>query len=233
MQDFYAIGDSHTTFFAKANIMKSHWLGPINAVTIYQLLKKDLDILNLTEDLAKSEHYKNVGVYPWQCPSGVYDVPNIKKGDCCVFFYGFNDIQKNIHKYAKDNSQNEIYNLIDSYLLLLKSYEHKYQITCVPCSIPPNPHEWLIENKKSGLFGMYGDFTVNGTSEERDNYTILANQRLRMMCAEKNMKFLDIYDEISDSNGFIKKEYTEDFVHLNCENLELVNVIKNIIKETL
>ena len=86
----YVIGDSHSTFFDQAGILKSHWTGPIHVATIYQLLKKGLDLSTIKDSLAKSDHFVNLGVFKWQCPSGVYDIPNIKSGDYVLFCFGFN-----------------------------------------------------------------------------------------------------------------------------------------------
>lgn len=226
-----AVGDSHVTFLERAGLMRSHWLGPLNAVTIYKLLELNLDICSLTESLANSAHYVNVGVYPWQCPSGIYDVPNVKEGDEVVFSFGFNDIQKNVHKYAAQNPKDEILKLIVGYVDLLKQYESKYKITCIVLSIPPNPAPAI--NSGNYLYGIGGEFDAHGTSEQRDMYTQYANERLRKSCAKAGLKFLYIYDVISDSSGFLKKEYTEDFVHLRHDNLELVGKIRAKIAELL
>ena len=98
--ELFAIGDSHSIFFDQAGIMKSHWTGPIHVVTIYQLLKFGLNLDGLQQKLASSDHYTHIVPMPWQCPSGKYDVPNIRNKDYVVFCFGFNDIQKNIHKYG-------------------------------------------------------------------------------------------------------------------------------------
>ncbi len=230
MRELFAIGDSHTTFFARAGIMKSHWLGVINIATWYQLLKKNLDIFNLTDRLSKSDHYVNVGVYEWQCPSGVYDVIDVKAGDFVIFCYGFNDIQKNIYKYARHDAEHEIYSLINKYLLLLREFEDKYKISCVPCSIMPNPIEWLVD-KKEVAYGCYGDFVSLGTSAERNEYTVYANKTIKELCIKYGLQFFDIYNEVSDHNGFIKKELTMDYVHLNHENIEIVKTVTRKLRE--
>lgn len=221
MRETFIIGDSHTTFFDRAGIMKSHWLGVINIATIYQLLK-GLDIFNLTERLAKSEHYQKVGVYRWQCPGGVYDVPNIKEGDIVFFSFGFNDIQKNIYKYARNSHESEIYRLVNNYLLLLKEYKN---ITCIPVSIMPNPIEWLIDQSKIE-YGCYGDFKAYGSSEERNGYTKYANKVLSELSLKYGLKFLDLYDDISE-NGFIRKDFTTDYVHLDYENKDVVEIVSS------
>jgi len=227
----FAIGDSHSTFFEQSGIMKSHWLGPINTATIYQLLSRDLDLYSLKEILATSDHYVNVGAAKWQFPDGIYTTENIKQNDIVIFCYGFNDIQKNINKYAANSYKEEIAGLIHKYLKLLKEYEKRFKITCIPCSIPPNTSpkpEGVIGNFS---YGISGDFSTNGTSEERHSYNVYGNKIIKESCISYGLKFLNLYDIISDPNGFLKKEYTTDYVHLQWDNKELVDKIKKLLDE--
>ncbi len=230
LENIIAVGDSHVTFLERAGFMRSHWMGPLYVVTIYKLLESGLNLYSLKESLADSPHYINVGVYPWQCPSGRYDVPSVKSGDIVVFSYGFNDVQKNINKYASADPKKEIERLISGYVSLLKEYENKYNITCIPLSIPPNPAPAI--NNGTHLYGIGGEFEAHGTSEERNMYTHHANETLKEACDKNGLNFLYIYDEISCDEGFLKKEYTEDFVHLRHDNQQLLEKIKDKINES-
>lgn len=230
----YIIGDSHATFFDQADIMRSHWTGPIHTATIYQLLKKGLNLNTIREDLARSDHFVNIGVFPWQCPSGIYDIPNIKEGDIVFFSFGFNDVQKNVYKYARDNYDNEIYNLINEYLLLLKDYENKFKIKCIPYSIPPNPSP--SDPGASGVFsfGANGDFSTEGSSKERNIYTKYANKLLDDLSEKYELDFFNVYDEISDNEGFLKKEYSTDYIHLDCNKDQyIVNKMRSLINKII
>jgi lysophospholipase L1-like esterase len=229
----FAVGDSHSSFFEHAGLMKSHWMGPTHTATIYQLLKRDLDIYNLQEALAKSDHYVNIGVPLWKCPSGKYDTPNIKENDTVIFCYGFNDMQKNIHKYAEATYETEISQLLNDYILRLKDYEIKYKIQCIPCSIPPNPSPKIFDAPGEHEFGISGDFQTSGTSEQRLSYNLFANRVLAGLCNTHNLKFLNLYNEITDSEGFLKKEYTADYIHLDPVNTVLIEKISKIISAEL
>lgn len=189
IKNLISIGDSHVTFLERAGIMRSHWLGPLNCVTIYQLLKQNLELDKLTQLLRDSAHYKNVGVYPWQCPNGVYDVPNVQPGDKVIFSFGFNDVQKNINKYAAANPKDEILKLVHGYVDLLKLYEIKYKISCIPMRLPPNPAP--RENKSYGhyLYGIGGEFDAHGTTEERNFYTQYTNATLKKQCEKTGCNF--------------------------------------------
>ncbi len=43
-----------------------------------------------------------------------------------------------------------------------------------------------------------------------------------MFCQEEGYKYLDIYSKTIDSNGFRKKEYDEDDIHLNAKALPFI-----------
>lgn len=223
----FTIGDSHSIFFEQSGLMKSHWTGPLHIATIYQLLKRGLNLTTLKEDLRDSDHYVNCGAAKWQCPNGIYETENIKPGDVVLFCFGFNDMQKNIHKYASGSYEEEIDKLISGYINLIIGYENKYTITPIICSIPPNP---LPQANSVGLtFGISGDFITTGTSEERRKYNAEANRILNSLCFEYNLPFLNIHNAISDAEGFIKKEYTDDYIHLKWDNEQLKNLIKEKI----
>lgn len=230
--NIFAIGDSHADFFAQVGLLKSHWLGPLHIATMYKLLEHKPNLSNLREDLIVSDHYRNIGVPAWKSDdAGIYNTPNINPGDLVIFSFGYNDVQKNIHKHAAANWQSEISGLVERYLLLLKYYESAHGIKCVPCSIPPNPS--VAESGATGQFsyGINGDFSTSGTSGEREMYTKYANNILAESCPRYTLPFLNIYDTIVDDYGFINKCYTEDFVHLHKDkSADIIQKIEDAVR---
>ncbi len=225
----YAIGDSHAVFFGQSKLMECHWLGGINVVTMFQFTKQGLSLNSLKERIMKSEHYINVGGMEWQCIDGVYSVPNITNGDEVIFCFGFNDIQKNIYKYYENNVDVGIQSLIHEYIKLIKLYQELYRIKCIVYSIPPCPLPSPIEGKYSN--GIFGDFKSCGSNEDRIRYTKYANMILNNQCLLNDLHFLNVYDIISDDEGYIRKEYTTDYVHLQWDNVELIEKIKVKLNE--
>lgn len=197
----FAIGDSHSIFFYNSMKIKEHWFGMSGLpVTIYKLLSSNLDLYNIGNIIKiKHEHY------------------NIKKNDYVIFFYGFNDVQKNINKYAKNNWKNEIQSLFSKYIDYVKSLSEKYEIIPIISCVYPNPR-----------IGAVGQNSY-GTAEERTQYTIFANHFLEHHCKQNNVYFLNIYDNIKDDLGFIKNEFTKDKIHLDYDNADLRNYIENEI----
>lgn len=204
--------------------MRSHWTGPLNIVTIYKLIEKGLDLFSLSEQLAVSPHFVNNGVMPWQCPSGKYDVPNIKPGEEVLFSFGFNDVQKNIHKYSDHQPWIAIDRLVEGYTSLLKKYAVTFNIKPVVMAIPPSPAPSETPGKYK--HGLGGEFEANGSDADRIAYTCYANTVLQTYCTSKGLDFVDIYYDLIRDDHF-KKEYTEDLVHLRHDNKELIEKVKS------
>lgn len=191
----FAIGDSHAIFFHNSSIIKEHWVSFAGLpLTWFRLLKEGLAIYNIGTKLGNG-----------------HEKYNIQSGDFVLFCYGWNDIQKNINKNAKDNYEAELDKLINNYIILLKDYEKKYNITPIVLCIYPNP----LKISKD----------INGSNDERTKYTKYANIQLLNKCKEYNVKFFDIYDMISTEHNFIKQEYTKDRIHLDYNNSYLRNTI--------
>lgn len=195
MSNIFAIGDSHCIFYHNSSKIKEHWVAFANLpVTWFRLLNEGIDIYNIG-NMLKNGHEKY----------------NIKENDKVLFSYGWNDIQKNIYKYHKNNYEKQLKLLITNYINLLKMYEIKYKIIPIVNCIYPNP---LKEN-----------ISINGTFEDRNKYIKYSNTFLQKCCKKNNIKFFNIYDTISDKNGFIKKEYTKDLIHLDYDNIYLRKII--------
>lgn len=199
----FAIGDSHSIFFYNSLIIKEHWFFNCNLpLTIYRLLNEDLDILNIGNTL-KNGH----------------ELYNIKSKDYVLFFFGYNDIQKNIYLYAQNNWKTEILNLMTNFIKKVVLFKHSININpIIPC-IYPNPRE-----DARGV-------NSQGTHEERRNYTIYANEILTILCKFNDIPFLNIYDLITDNEGYIKESITKDSIHLDYDNKSIKNIIeKEILK---
>ena len=118
----FAVGDSHSIFFHNSKIVKEHWLGMSGLpISWHRLIKEGLDIYSIGSQLGNG-----------------HEKYNIQPGDFVLFCYGWNDIQKNIYKYARDTYKEEIKKIIDNYCKLLLNYKEKYKITLIIQNIMPN-----------------------------------------------------------------------------------------------
>jgi hypothetical protein len=198
-QQIFAIGDSHSIFFYNSLKIKEHWLGCSNLpISIYRLVNEGLDIYNIG-NIIGNQHEKY----------------NIKKDDYVLFFYGYNDVQKNIWLYAKDSYETYINNLCILYLEKINTLKDKYLINPIISCIYPLPIE-------------HNNLTIKGSNDERILYILKMNNILKLLCNTYNFIYFDIYDHISDNN-FIKKEYTKDGIHLDYDIFNLQNFIENYI----
>lgn len=197
----FAIGDSHCIYFYNSMKIKEHWFFNCGLpLTIYKFIKSDLDIYNIG-NILKNGHEKY----------------NIKENDYVIFLFGYNDIQRNIYQHSRDKWSDEIDSLIKNYIDTIIILKNKYKIIpIVPCIYP------LPREDAQGI-------NIKGSFNERHNYTLYANEKLKQHCEINNLKFLDIYCTITDEFGYIKKEYTSDNIHLDYNNVSLRDIIENEI----
>lgn len=132
---------------------------------------------------------------------------NIQEGDTVLFSFGWNDVQKNIKTHAT-NYKEEIHNLVNGYINKLKSLPVIPIINC----IYPNPH---VVNQNT-----------RGSDAERLTYIHEFNKILKKKSQENGILFFDIYDFIV-RDGYIKKEYTSDYIHLDYNNQFLQQTIES------
>lgn len=201
IQNIFVVGDSQSIFYyyTKNPLIKHHWLGWANLpVTLFELLKLDtLPLYNIVE------RYK---------PGDVCNI-NIKANDFVVFSYGWNDIQKNIHKYNKDNYESMIDHLCIKYISFILKLSLKYKICPIINCIYPSSYN---EPNNNNIFGTYSD---------REKYTLYINRRLLELCNKYNIPFFDIYDKINN-NGIMDTSICKDGSHLDINNNELREYIE-------
>lgn len=198
--NIFAIGDSHSIFYFKSKRIKHHWLGWGGMpVTMHTFIKDGIPLYNIVERL----------------PPGDICKINIKDNDIVLFCFGWNDVQKNIFKYGKDNYKEMINNLVTEYINTIKKYSDgiNYKIKPIINCVYPN--------------SLSTCDTITGTDNDRIGYTILINNKLREESTKNNLPFFDIYDMLND-NGKLKSEFTEkDGTHLCLQNNELRQIIED------
>jgi hypothetical protein len=52
------------------------------------------------------------------------------------------------------------------------------------------------------------------TDEERKQYVLYFNKKLKEKCIENNYIFFDIYNNYIDENGFLRKDLSDGSVHI-------------------
>lgn len=137
---------------------------------------------------------------------------NIKDGDTIVFCFGEIDCRCHIHKHIKDTItyQDIINDIIDNYFeaieLNVSISQIKIKNICVYNVVPPVQKYNTSENP---------DFPYLGTDEERKQYVLYFNKKIKEKCIEKKYIFFDIYDKYIDENGFLSKALSDGNVHIS------------------
>ncbi len=200
--NIFAVGDSHSIYYFDSTIVNHHWVGWGGMpVTMYQLLMKGLPLYDIVERLP---------------PGDICNI-NIKENDIVLFFYGWNDVQKNIHKYGNNNYKGLIDDLTISYVKLIKDFSNGvfYKIKPIISCIYPIPQN--INNE------------MVGSKEDRIRYTLYMNELLKYLCFENNIPFFDIYDLLQDNNVISSQVVDDDKTHLDRKNPGLREKIETLL----
>lgn len=200
-RQIHVFGDSHAIFYYNSLLILEHWsYGGKLPLTMYSLIHSDINIYDIGAILGNG-HEK----YP------------IKPNDFVLFTFGYNDFQRRILEHSTTQLEQNLYTILDKYLDKIKYFEKTYNIIPLIYCIFPNPRAYA-----------QGVNTVN-TPEMRQYITKLGNQYLANQCHTRNIMFFDIYEFITDNEGFIKNEYTKDGIHLDYDNQTLHETIDNLL----
>jgi hypothetical protein len=136
---------------------------------------------------------------------------DIKDGDTIVFCLGEIDCRCHIHKHITETTsyQHIINNIIDNYFeaieLNIIISQIKFKNVCVYNVVPPIQRYNTEENP---------EYPFLGTDEERKEYTLYFNKKLKEKCIEKKYIFFDVYNNYIDEKGFLRKDLSDDIVHI-------------------
>ena len=149
---------------------------------------------------------------------------NIKDGDTIVFCLGEIDCRCHIHKYITETKTYQdiidyiIYNYFEAIDLNVYISQIKLKNVCVYNVIPPIQKRILNTCKNL-------EYSFLGTDEERKQYSLYFNKKIKEKCIEKEYIFFDIYNNYTDENGFLKKDFSDGSVHIR-NGIYISNFIK-------
>ena len=136
---------------------------------------------------------------------------NIKDGDSIIFCLGEIDCRCHVYKHINDviTYQTIIDNIVDNYFeaieLNVTTSQIKLKNICVYNVVPPIQRHNTPENS---------EYPYLGSDDERKQYTLYFNKKLKEKCNEKQYVFFDIYDKYIDENGFLRKDLSDGSVHI-------------------
>ncbi len=147
---------------------------------------------------------------------------DIKDGDSIVFCLGEIDCRCHIYKHINKTTsyQDIINNIVDNYFeaieLNVSISQIKLKNICVYNVIPPIQKYNTCENP---------EYPYLGSDEQRKQYVLYFNEKLKEKCIEKNYVFFDIYNNYTDENGFLRKDLSDGNVHIS-KGVYITNFIK-------
>ena len=148
---------------------------------------------------------------------------DIKDGDTVIFCFGEIDCRCHIYKHITDTItyQDIINDIVIDYFeaidLNISISPIKLKTICVYNVVPPVQKYITVENSS---------FPYLGSDEERKQYVLYFNEKLKEKCIEKNYLFFDIYDNYTDENGFLRKDLSDNNVHIG-NGLYISNFIRD------
>jgi hypothetical protein len=158
----------------------------------------------------------NIALGPLLCYTFGIQKPRIcdhvpfKDGDTIIFCLGEIDCRCHIHKFitSEVTYQMIIDNIVSNYMdsIELNTTDISFKRICVYNVVPPiQRYNTAYENP---------EYPYLGTDDERKQYVLYFNKKIKEKCAEKKYMFFDVYDKYIDSNGFLRKDLSDDNVHI-------------------
>lgn len=149
---------------------------------------------------------------------------NIKDGDTIIFCLGEIDCRCHINKFTEWKSYQEIIDeIVDNYFkainLNVTVSQLKLANVCVYNVVPPAQIHNTWNNPA---------YPFLGTDEERKSYALYFNKKLKEKCIEYGYVFFDIYDKYTDENGFLRKDLSDNNVHIS-NGIHINNFIKDVL----
>lgn len=135
---------------------------------------------------------------------------DIKDNDILIFSFGEIDCRCNIKKHTneenyKENIDNIVINYVETIKLNVNLSKKHIKKICIYNIVPPPRKANASENK---------DTPFLGTDQERLNYVLYFNKKLKEYCSYNNFLFFDVYDKYSDECGFLLSKLSDGHVHI-------------------
>jgi hypothetical protein len=132
-------------------------------------------------------------------------------GDSVIFSFGEIDCRCHVHKHiSKKIGYIEIIDdIIEKYLetirLNISVSSVIFRNVCVFNIVPPVDKRNTRENPNQPYLG---------TNEDRKKYVLYFNKKLSELCEKMGYIFFDVHDKYVDSNGLLRKDYSDGNVHI-------------------
>jgi len=134
----------------------------------------------------------------------------IKDGDTIIFCLGEIDCRCHIHKYVHATPyQTIIDDIVIRYLnairLVVEVSQRNLKHVCVYNIVPPIHKDQVVEDPS---------YPFMGSDEERKDYVLYFNKKLKELCPAYKFVFFDVYDNYTDADGFLRRDLSDGKVHI-------------------
>lgn len=133
----------------------------------------------------------------------------VENGDTVIFSFGEIDCRSHIKKYITANTPFTVIidNIIDKYVDMIRQNINQFAniYACIYNIVPPIQRHNTPENH---------EYPYLGADEERKQYVLYFNYKLREICRKYHFTFVDIYDKYTDKNGYLNKLLSDGKVHI-------------------
>lgn len=139
----------------------------------------------------------------------IKDDCNVNDGDTVIFCLGEIDCRCHVHKHITEaNDYKEIIdNIVKNYFIQIQKAVNTFNnLTTVIYNIIPPVQKYNTDE--------HPEYPYCGTDDERKTYVLYFNEKLKQTCIEYNFVFFDIYNNYTDSNGFLNKSLSDGSVHI-------------------
>jgi hypothetical protein len=186
MTAYHTIGDSHSTF---------GWL----------------EISNESNHFILRHHLGAMTCYRFGIEKlNIFNF-DIADGDVVIFCFGEIDCRCHVHKHVSETRTYQhvideiVKNYFDAIVLNILHLKSKLKHVCVFNVVPLTRRNECLEDI---------EYPFLGTDEERKEYVLYFNKKIKKHCIENDYLFFDVFDKYADENGFFKKHLTKDKIHI-------------------
>ena len=134
---------------------------------------------------------------------------NIRDNSIVIFCFGEIDCRCHIHKYVSPEKSYEtiIDEIVKNYFIAIEENVKQFNKLKVAVYnvVPPVQRHNTGENP---------DYPYLGMDDERKEYVLYFNKKLKEYCEKYNYHYFDIYNYYCDENGFLNKKLSDHNVHI-------------------
>lgn len=139
----------------------------------------------------------------------IKDGYNVNNCDTVIFCFGEIDCRCHIHKHITESNDYKqiIDTIVNNYFIQIQNAVSTFDNlkTVIYNVVPPIQKHNTAENP---------EYPYLGTDEERKEYVLYFNEKLKQKCIEYKFVFFDVYNNYIDSNGFLNKSLSDGNVHI-------------------